>query len=179
MIDIAPTLLDLAGLKLHDGIEGRNLLEERTETPVYSESLVAQRKLGLHPLFAHSDEDGRFLAGKYDSFYPFNGEDISTTPAESEKLVEMIQKLEAYVALAEENEATTSPMDAETLQQLAALGYMGGVVDGTTIDVDPRDVIDIIPLTWQIRFMLSKGQLKKAEEMFAVLEEKMGIVLGS
>ena len=175
LLDIAPTVLDLADLGVHDTIEGQNLFTKSASAnvPIYSESLVAQRKLGLHSLHAHSDKDGRYVKGGYSSFYPYENGEVSTTPKASALLEQMIPQLEAYVELAEEIDSSTAPMDAETLEQLAALGYMGGVVEGTLVDIDPRDVIDIIPLTWHIRMLLSQRQIQKAEEMFAILKDRL------
>ena len=45
-------------------------------------------------------------------------------------------------------EATLS---AEELLQLSALGYLGGDADAPAGVVDPRDVIGVIPLTWEAR----------------------------
>ena len=145
--------------------------------PSESESLTAQRKFGLYPLHAHSKEAGRFVDGKYDSFYPFEQGNIavSTISKESSDLDSEVVILEAYVALAEATDTTTAPMDAETLKQLEALGYMGGVVDGITQETDPRDVI---PLTWEIRQLLGRGALQMAEERFDKLSAKMGDSLG-
>ena len=180
LIDIAPTVLELSGLQPHSEIEGRNLFEPRDDAPIFSESLTAQRKFGLYPLHAHSKEAGRFVDGKYDSFYPFEQDHraVSTTAIESSELDSEIAKLEAYVALSEATETTTTPMDSETLKQLEALGYMGGIVDGVTQEIDPRDVIDVIPLTWEIRQLLGRGALEMAEKRFEKLSEKMGDSLG-
>lgn len=180
LIDIAPTVLELSGLEVHSEVEGQNLFEPRDDAPVFSESLTAQRKFGLYPLHAHSKEAGRFVDGKYDSFYPFDLENnvVSTTFKDSSELDSEISMLVEYVALSDTTEATTSPMDAETLKQLEALGYMGGIVDGVTQEIDPRDVIDVIPLTWEIRQLLGRGALKMAEERFDKLSAKMGDSLG-
>lgn len=178
LIDIAPTVLELAELPLHVGIEGQNLFQERADTPVYSESLTAQRKLGLYPLHAHSKQAGRFVDGLYDSFYPVKADVVSTESEPSDVLIEEIAKVEAYVSLAETVDATIAPMDAETLQHLEALGYMGGVMEGTTQEIDPRDVIDVIPLTWQVRTLLAQRNIQRAEILYEKLANKMGDSLG-
>ncbi|MBK9646164.1 MAG: sulfatase-like hydrolase/transferase [Deltaproteobacteria bacterium] len=170
-IDVAPTLLNLAGLPLHDGLQGADLREGGSERP-YSEALTGQLGLGLAPMFAYTDEAGRYMEGGWGAFYPAEGERVSTsaragdTTAEAATLAAIRAGMEA-VATAE------ASLSAEELLQLSALGYLGGDADAPAGVVDPRDVIGVIPLTWEARRRLGQGQLNQAEALIVRLEAEM------
>jgi predicted Zn-dependent protease len=61
-------------------------------------------------------------------------------------------------------------MDPDELAQLAALGYLSATSQ-PAIDVDPRDVIERIPLLWRSRQLLSDGKLDLADTAIKRLEQ--------
>lgn len=170
-IDLAPTLLNLAGIPLHDGLQGRDLREGGSERP-YSEALTGQLGLGLAPMFAYTDPAGRYMEGGWGAFYPAEGERVSTSARAGDSAAEAatLAALRAGMEAVATAEATLS---AEELAQLSALGYLGGDADAPAGVVDPRDVIHVIPLTWEARRRLGQGQLVQAEALITRLEAEM------
>ena len=148
-IDVAPTLLNLAGLPLHDGLQGEDLREGGSERP-YSEALTGQLGLGLAPMFAYTDEAGRYMEGGWGAFYPAEGERVSTS-ARAGATTDEAATLGAIRAGMEAVATAEASLSAEELAQLSALGYLGGDADAPAGVVDPRDVIGVIPLTWEAR----------------------------
>jgi len=180
--DIAPTLLTLAGLPLHDGLQGADLRQGGSEM-MYSEALTGQFNLGLAPLKSVTDDEGRYTEGGWGAHYPVSAtREIATEPdvhsrqggdvhALSERLRQLQEKLG-------EGLAPAASLDAESLEMLSALGYVGGDPTAEAGDVDPRDVIDVIPLTWQARQLIGMGMFRRAETILGRLEHRMPDTFG-
>ena len=132
----------------HPGITGRNLLEGGSSW-IYSESLLGQRSLGLSPLYSHTDKEGRFIKGGFDRFYPSKGDDVLVDGMATKSVSHRLEQLQAVIDSA--GQSTTTAMDSESIERLMALGYITGLSSSNSSDIDPRDVIDIIPLTWKAR----------------------------
>jgi len=181
--DIAPTLLTLAGLPLHEGLQGKDLRQGGSET-IYSESLTGQFSLGLAPLKSVTDDAGRYVEGGFGAHYP-----VTSTPAIStvarvrsdrdpdtvEPFAEALQRLEDTLG---EGLAPTASLDAESLEMLSALGYVGGDPSAEAGQVDPRDVIDVIPLTWQAQQLIGMGFFRRADSLVSELGRKLPDTFG-
>lgn len=171
-IDIAPTILNLAGLTVHPEIQGKDLRNGGTERP-YQEALTGMYSLGLAPLHAFTETQGRYTEGGFGAWYPLEGEKIRTDAAggdlsaHSDQLATMMEGFE-------KKEGETASLDADALEMLSALGYLGG---GNPIaeagELDPRDVIDAIPLTWRARQRIGQRMFKPARELLDRLDHKM------
>jgi len=168
-VDIAPTLLALAGLPPHPGVVGRDLREGGSGT-AWSEALTGQYSLGLSPLFATTDAAGRYAEGTWGAFYPAEGDRVAVAPDAGAALAGRAEALATLRASLEVGGATPASLDAEAYAQLAALGYMGGPTLDAPGDIDPRDVIEHVPLTWRARQAMGAGRLDEAERMVAKLE---------
>jgi tetratricopeptide (TPR) repeat protein len=169
-IDLAPTLLEIAGLPLHEGLQGADLRRGGSEV-AWSEALTGQFNLGLAPLFATTDAAGRYTEGAWGGWYPADGERVPAEPEEGADLDEVAARHHEIAGGWEHAVAPTAALDAETFAQLAALGYMGG--GGSTIapgEIDPRDVIEHIPKTWQARQLIGAGRFQAAEALLEELE---------
>lgn len=167
--DIAPTLLNLAGLPVGPEIQGRDLRQGGSEA-MYAEAMTPQYNLGLAPLFARTDALGRTMKGGHAAWYPAIGDAVSVTPEPREDLAQQVAALEAMQAALGEVAAQTAALGAEDLEQLQALGYIGGDPLAEAGTVDPRDVIDVIPLTWRIR---QRKNPAEAEAILQILEGRM------
>lgn len=172
-VDIAPTLLGLAGLPLHDALQGRSLLDGGSGQ-IYSEALTGQFQLGLSPLRAQTDATGRFVTGAHDRFYPYDGRGVSVFPDDSVDVLPLRAGFDAWVGGMETATAEAATLDADDLAMLGALGYVGtGDVLAKGGDVDPQDVIDVIPITWHARQAISAGRVQVARQMIAQLQTSM------
>jgi choline-sulfatase len=177
-VDIAPTLLNLAGLPLDDTLQGKDLLQGGSGE-IYSEALTGQFQLGLAPLRARTDADGRFTSGGFDRHYTWDGRTIAVTPDPTRDLTHERALFDALTARLEQVTAPASTLDADDLAMLGALGYIGtGDVLARGGDVDPQDVIDVVPLTWQARQALGARDLARARAFTDRLRVEMGPVFG-
>jgi tetratricopeptide (TPR) repeat protein len=171
-VDIAPTVLALAGISLHEGMDGKDL---RTggSGQAYSEALTGQFNLGLAPLSAVTESGGRYTEGGYGAWYPASGSKVAVDPDQGAVLSGPRDRLAAMRGGHAEIEAPSAALDAEALAQLQALGYMGGDPTAPAGTIDPRDVIDVIPLTWRVRQALSRGRPDQAKQMVTKLSSRM------
>lgn len=176
--DITPTLLRLAGLPLHEGIQGKDLFDGGSEH-IYSEALTGQFNLGLSPLFSSTSEPGRYTEGSWGGFYPHADHVITTTPDKTVDIAPHEEQLAAFRARLDEVIAPTTTLDAADIEMLTQLGYLGtGDVRAEAGDVDPRDVIDLVPLTWRAREAMGARAFDRAEIMVGKLEERMPDTFG-
>jgi arylsulfatase A-like enzyme/tetratricopeptide (TPR) repeat protein len=170
-IDLAPTILALAGLPLHAGIQGRDLRTGGSDV-AFSEALTGQFSLGLAPLTAFTNSEGRYVQGVWDSHAAFDGDRIPSNPPAGE-YPEYARQLDALRDSFAPAQRVAAELDPQAIAQLMALGYMGSAGVPLTSDVDPRDVIDIIPLTWHARHALGAGRIEEAAAWIADLAEPL------
>jgi choline-sulfatase len=155
-IDVLPTLLDGAGLKVRPEIEGRSLrpaLEgrEMSDAPAYAETLYPQRELGWAPLFAWRTSRHKMIEAPKPELYDLEkdpGEAQNRATAENARFAEMQQRLQA--ALSRPAPDAASAVDAEAAERLRALGYVGGgggapVATGAASLRDPKDGVHLLP----------------------------------
>jgi len=177
-VDVAPTLLELAGLAVHEGVEGQSLVGKLGSRQLYSEALTGQFNLGLAPLHALTGDVGRYTRGGWGGWYGLDGPRVLTAPDLSRDASAEDAALTALLAAAQPPDAVPNALDADTLARLQALGYVGGDPLAEAGEVDPRDVIDLVPLTWRVRQALGRGQLDVAEQALVKLETRLAGTFG-
>jgi arylsulfatase A-like enzyme/Tfp pilus assembly protein PilF len=157
--DLMPTVLDLAGLRSPDGIQGRNLTPLLTgvasdlELDAYSESLYARNHFGWSELKALRTGRFKYIEATQPELY-----DLEQDPGEQHNLFDARRTLAERLAAelgrvgAEQAEGRGGPsaVDPETRERLAALGYIGSFTEvsrnpGESMP-DPKDKIDIFNL---------------------------------
>jgi tetratricopeptide (TPR) repeat protein len=150
-IDVAPTLLDLAGVAAPAGVEGRSLRAaaqgtEMADAPAYAESLFAAIHLGWAPLHAWRTARFKLVDAPRPELYA-----VDRDPGESKDLAtahpDVVEKLRA--PLRAMLEAAVAPAarapDAEATEKLRSLGYLaGGPAPSATVARDPKDGIALI-----------------------------------
>jgi tetratricopeptide (TPR) repeat protein len=171
-VDIVPTVLDLVGVPRHEGLQGADLRTGGSGA-AYSEALTGQFNLGLAPLFAWTTAEGRTTEGAWGGFYAATGDRVAAEHPLRVGIDEQLATLAQARATMDEVVAPGATLDPDGLEMLQALGYIGGDPTAEAGDIDPRDVIDVIPLTWQAREQLGARRFELAEQSVSRLEARM------
>jgi len=160
-IDLCPTLLEMLGSELPQGIQGRSLVplvEGSTQAGssyAYSESMVPYLQYGWSPIFSVRTERFKYIDAPRPELY-----DLVADPQERENLAperpevagELRRVLERIVAETSAGAPEPEPanVDQETLDQLSALGYLAGTTTAPRATVladpalaDPKDKLEL------------------------------------
>lgn len=149
-VDIAPTLLDLAGLPLPKpgDLDGQSLRAAPISTTteprtIYSETLYPRYHFGWSELYASSDGRFRFILAPRPELF-----DLAQDPGEHTNLAAERPTVSASMQawLKQKKARVTAPeaVDAQTRERLAALGYIGSAparADEGGPAADPKDKI--------------------------------------
>jgi choline-sulfatase len=185
-IDVAPTLLDYAGLK--DGaMEGRSLRraaagEPLPDAPAYSESLHPQLQYGWAPLHAWRTARFKFIEAPRSELYDLRadpGETHDLSSLEPDRAGKMRAALDQTMAEAKTPDAS-SDVDAETTERLAALGYVGtgGTSTPSPNARDPKDGIALAVRLGRNGMTVARTEpLKAIRELTKLLAEDPGMLV--
>jgi arylsulfatase A-like enzyme/Tfp pilus assembly protein PilF len=136
-IDLYPTLLEMLNLEIPEAVQGRSLVSLlegstwETASYAYSESMVPYLQYGWSPMYSIRTERYKYIDAPTPELYDLvadPGEETNLasqrarTTAELRKVLQRIYE-ESRVGAPEPEEAD---LDRETLDRLAALGYLGG-----------------------------------------------------
>lgn len=186
-IDVLPTLLDYAGLKLRPELEGRSLRpaiegREMSDAPVYAETLYPQREFGWAPLFAWRTARHKMIQAPRPELYDLvadPGETDNQAGRENARLAEMRQKLEA--ALSRPAVSAAAEVDPEAAERLRALGYVAGgggapAVAGASLR-DPKDGQRLVPRLNRGMSAVRTDPAAAIRDLQAVLAEDPGLLM--
>ena len=155
-VDLLPTILELLGGKLPQGVEGASLAPAFTgkETPAtdsYAETLFPKLNMGWTELRGMRTNRWKYIRAPKPELY-----DLAQDPAETNNVFsshpaeaqELEAKLKAAIGSGRDSEKVEStPMDERTLKQLRSLGYLGGssrsVQTLTGKGIDPKDRTEV------------------------------------
>jgi arylsulfatase A-like enzyme/Tfp pilus assembly protein PilF len=184
-IDVAPTLLDYAGLAA-TGMEGRSLRraasgETLPDEPVYAESLHSQLQYGWAPLHAWRTAKHKLIEAPRVELYDLAvdpGEARDLSAREASRVEGMRRGLQRAMATITPNAAQA--VDAETAERLAALGYVGpgGSATLPAPGRDPKDGIGLVTRLGRNGMTVARTEPEKAiRELTALLAEDPGMLV--
>jgi choline-sulfatase len=183
-IDVAPTLLDYAGLELPD-MEGRSLraaIDGKTleDAPSYAESMHPQLQYGWAPLHAWRTARFKVIEAPRPELYDLQtdaGERQDRSGQDPSRLEEMRRKLREVMATT--TPAAAQAIDAETAERLGALGYLGaGGASPVPTGKDPKDGIGLATRLGRNGMTVARTQPDKAiRELTALLAEDPGMLV--
>jgi tetratricopeptide (TPR) repeat protein len=175
IVDVMPTALSLLGVAAPTVVQGVNLMPlargEALDLVAHSESWYPRYHYGWSEL--RSIQDGRFklIQAPRPELY-----DLSNDPREEhDRAPDDVARLDGFVRALGAFEAQTKregadqgprPIDSETEERLAALGYVSGHVNPKKLDQpaggDPKDKIALYNLLKQAASLSIEGKLDDA-----------------
>jgi arylsulfatase A-like enzyme len=159
LVDVAPTLLEAAGLAIPEAMQGVSLLPlargaRASERPAYAESEYSHRVFGWSPLHAWRSERFLFVEAPRRELYDQRADPGSTRNLASERPAivagmsgEIERARSAWSARA--RPSAPAKADPELVERLASLGYAAGATAGALpppSGVDPKDKIQVTNL---------------------------------
>jgi arylsulfatase A-like enzyme/Tfp pilus assembly protein PilF len=187
-VDVLPTVLDLAGLPPQPGIDGRSLARlvlapaAEADGLAYAESYFTRLHYGWQHLRALRDGRWKYVDAPRAELYDVRqdpGEKSNVYKANSRRGEQMRLRLEALAGGGVLAAPDKDALDPETLQRLAALGYVGGgpKVDPEAKLPDPKDKIGLFGRIGEARAFAKDGRLEEAVTTIrAVIAEDHGII---
>jgi arylsulfatase A-like enzyme/Flp pilus assembly protein TadD len=187
-VDIMPTVLDLVGLAPQEGIDGHSLARALFDPAAdlghvaYSETYYPRYHFGWQHLQGLRDGKQQFIEAPQPELY-----DLARDPGEATNIYKAFSKRAEVLRLAMQPLAKAAGgaaperkgLDPETLQRLAALGYVGNVADADPNAVlpDPKEKLRVYAL---MNAAKRAGQEERIDEaiakMRAVIREDSGIM---
>jgi choline-sulfatase len=176
IVDVMPTALSLLGVAVPAQVQGTNLMPlargRHLGLVAHSESWYPRYHYGWSEL--RSIQDGRFklIQAPRPELY-----DLATDPREERdrSTIELASRLDVFTNALQDFEAHTAragapqgprPIDSETEERLAALGYVAGSVNLKKIDEpargDPKDKIELYNLMKEASTLSFDGKVDEA-----------------
>lgn len=183
--DVFPTTLELARLKVSSKSQGESLLplifapRQDTHRLVYSESFSPNIHYGWSPLRSLRNGSYKYIMAPRPELYNIveDHEEINNLYASLPRLADKMSKeLEALISKISQGavEPSVANLDKDTVERLAALGYVGAPTSLRTrakLDkelADPKDKLQVYNFVQQAGELVN---LNKYEEAYALLEQ--------
>jgi choline-sulfatase len=167
LIDVSPSILDFLHLPAPPGFEGVNLLQ-KTERPIYAESLHAHDSFGWAPLRSLRENEYKYIEAPKPELYDLRNDPGEKTnildkhPAEARRLREELGKMLARYST--KQPAPSSNITPETRALLGSLGYLASgpaaKLNGT--GADPKDRLSEFQLYERAMVYLYERRLNQA-----------------
>ncbi|MEW6455678.1 MAG: sulfatase-like hydrolase/transferase [Acidobacteriota bacterium] len=184
-IDIMPTILEISGLEIPTEVQGRSLLEllfdsdKMLNLEAYSETFYPRYHFGWAELISIQKEKLKFIIAPKPEFYNLEEDlnEINNLYSEGNKIAkEMKAKLNSLIeSYSAKEEIQYQNIDQETMEKLAALGYVGGFVNTAEESknlADPKDKIELFNLLTSCKEDTLAGNFDKAiEKINKVIKE--------
>jgi len=152
-IDVAPSILELVGIRPDPQMQGKSLIPlmngiENANRSAYSESNFPELHYGWSPLKAITTSQYKFIEAPKAELY-----DRKVDPGELKNLfndqpqiVEAMRRQLQTVTTLDTQKSIPKPLDPETEEKLRALGYVGTLAPATgeSRKTDPKDKIDLL-----------------------------------
>jgi choline-sulfatase len=172
-VDLMPTVLDLVGLPAEPGIDGRSVARALFDPQAalghvaYSETYFPRYHFGWQHLRSLRDERYSFIDAPEPELYDLTadpGETTNVFKANSARAEELRVRMEKLAEAAGGKTPERQSLDPDTLQRLAALGYVGNVIDAdpTAVLPDPKNKLKLFSMMNAAKARAQEDQLDAA-----------------
>lgn len=187
-VDIMPTVLDLVGLAPQGGTDGRSLARALFDPAnaagraAYAETYFPRYHFGWQHLRGLRDGRWAYVDAPEPELYDLRadpGERTNVFKANSRRAEELRLELERLARAVEGAAPQRQSLDPETLERLAALGYVGNVidVDPTAVLPDPKAKLELFRSMGAAKALAQEGRFEDAvARMRAVIGEDPKII---
>jgi arylsulfatase A-like enzyme/Tfp pilus assembly protein PilF len=175
LADLAPTLLDAAGVSVPKTMQGETLVRTSQDRPAYAETEYPRRAFGWSPLTAWRADRFLYIRAPRPELYDLVADPGATKNlADSRALVlnGMQKELDDFVRVSTAGTSgtvgtpgtpgTPGTLDRELAGRLAALGYVSGTSGPPPTGVDPKDRIDLANALHTAAMAVDDGAFQKA-----------------
>ena len=177
LLDIAPTVLTVAGIPIPAQMQGQSLMRiaettSQNDQPAYSRSELPQQGFGCSVLESWRAGKYLYIRAPKPELYDLSADAkaahnlAQSSKATLETMAAQVQGLDSRLGN-EPGQSTVSGLTSSEMQKLASLGYVGlqkggrGVI-ATTEGTDPKEVIAAINKTLAAMLELEDGKPEKA-----------------
>jgi tetratricopeptide (TPR) repeat protein len=175
IVDVMPTVLDLLAVPVPPAVQGVSLMPlargQRLGLMAHSESWYPRFHYGWSELRALQDDRFKYIRAPRPELYDLRGDPDETADQAKQdpvRLASLARGLEAFEGRVASSEAPKGPrpVDAETEERLAALGYVGASVTRKHLDErprgDPKDKIRLYNLMKQAGSLAGENRVEDA-----------------
>jgi len=175
LADVAPTVLDLAGLPVPEGLDGISLREalHAGKAPLrllYFETFAGSLAFGWSPIEGVRRGKWKLIRGRDTELYDLDADPGETNDLDgvdaltaSDLAALLDVSLERWKASAVPATPTEAPVDAEALSRLASLGYVGGTVSNSSRGgPNPKDLVHLESELLLLQDLMAQRQLARA-----------------
>ena len=202
LVDVFPTVLALTGMDARSKVHGRSLVPlmygsaSAAEIYAYSESMTPDLQFGWSALHSLRSPRYKYIEAPRPELYDLIADPREATNVFAQQTTlafEMARQLERLIAETSRDapEPEAANLDQETLERLAALGYVGTAAPakrspgGSKALADPKDKLEVFTAVQRAGELMVKGEYAesaKALESAVLKEPKMPqalLMLGS
>ncbi len=186
IIDIFPTIVDLIGLPIPEGLHGRSLkalllgsAESFDDHQYYIESFVGHDSFGWAPLIGMRTQSEKLIRAPRSELYdhlndPLEKRNLYTlNPGQTQKMEDAFSAL--LQGITQESDETSAKLSGRELDLLHSLGYIGAGIKSAQLEEmpDPKDRIDLYRRLKDARSrLLNNNDLENVLDEFKTLEKE-------